>query len=220
MSAHRPVATQSILAQTQSQYSTELSKKQNLIDQQNAELRNIARQHQEEVEKLNSLQYRTREASTRKRKIVNLRNTIAEQQLKAKRRGNVSLQDPGHSMQRIDVQRLPSNPSNGDSQDVFAIPDAENYLHSLPSAVDLKAQIAALSSNKESLESRVSGLKGRSIEVEAQYRKIVSLCTGMDEDRVDSMLDGLVAAVESEGNERIDMGRVREFLRKVEGTDG
>lgn len=197
-----------------------MSKKQNLIDQQNAELRNIARQHQEEVVKLNALQYRAREASTRQRKIVNLRNTIAEQQLKAKRQDNASLKDSGHPIQRIDTQRLPSNLPNGDSQDVFATPDAESYLHSLPSAVDLKAQIAALSSNKESLESRLSGLKGRSLEVEAQYRKIVSLCTGMDEDRVDSMLDGLVAAIESEGNERIDMGRVRDFLRKVEGADG
>jgi regulatory protein SWI6 len=38
--------------------------------------------------------------------------------------------------------------------------------------------------------------------------------------RVDEMVAGLVAAVESERGEDVEVGRVREFLRRVEGAEG
>jgi hypothetical protein len=52
------------------------------------------------------------------------------------------------------------------------------------------------------------------------YRKVVALCTGVPEDQVEASLPSLVAAVESEplsiGEQ--DVGRVRDFLRKVDGA--
>ena len=46
---------------------------------------------------------------------------------------------------------------------------------------------------------------------------MVSLCTGVEESKVDEMVDGLSIAVESEGGEDVEVARVREFLRRVEG---
>lgn len=48
----------------------------------------------------------------------------------------------------------------------------------------------------------------------------MSLSTGIPEDKVDGMVDGLIAAVASEGGDDVEVGRVREFLRRVEGEGG
>ncbi len=50
------------------------------------------------------------------------------------------------------------------------------------------------------------------------YRKVVSLCTGVEESKVEESLPALVAAVESErgGLGVREVGRVREFLRRVD----
>ena len=45
---------------------------------------------------------------------------------------------------------------------------------------------------------------------------MVSLCTGVEENKVDEMVDGLSIAVESERGEDVEVARVREFLRRVE----
>ncbi|KAK3062512.1 hypothetical protein LTS18_003918, partial [Coniosporium uncinatum] len=79
-------------------------------------------------------------------------------------------------------------------------------------------------------------LRSRSGQLEGMYRKVVSLCTGVEERRVEEMLGGLVVAVESEGasgglhkiggpwivegSGGMEVGRVREFLRKVDGVVG
>jgi hypothetical protein len=60
-------------------------------------------------------------------------------------------------------------------------------------------------------------MKGRSRDIEVKYRRVVALCTGVAEDEVDAVVDGLVKAVESERDE-LDIGRVRRFLGGVEGV--
>ena len=50
-------------------------------------------------------------------------------------------------------------------------------------------------------------------------RRAVALCTRMEEEEVDKMVGGLVVAVESERGEEVDVGRVREFLRRVEEVE-
>jgi regulatory protein SWI6 len=53
------------------------------------------------------------------------------------------------------------------------------------------------------------------------YRRVVSLCTGVDEDKVEESLPNLLQAIESEKGAGIevegDVARVRDFLRKVDG---
>ncbi|KAF7794230.1 hypothetical protein EIP86_005362 [Pleurotus ostreatoroseus] len=64
------------------------------------------------------------------------------------------------------------------------------------------------------LEQRLQTLKGASAERELQYKKIVSLCTGVALDKVESLLEDLLIAVESDP-QTIDIGRVSGFLQKA-----
>ncbi|KAI9805086.1 MAG: hypothetical protein M1825_000920 [Sarcosagium campestre] len=98
-------------------------------------------------------------------------------------------------------------------------PSTRAYLATLPTAAVLRARLAAYTANNAQLRTQATQLRDRSAELEARYRRVVSLCVGVDEARVEELLEGLVAAVESEKGELADTGRVREFLRKVEGVD-
>jgi len=74
-------------------------------------------------------------------------------------------------------------------------------------------------------------LKARSLELEQMYRRVISICTGTEEERVPEVVDQLLQAVESEeagkangvsvadrGAEALDVRRVRDFLRKAEAV--
>ncbi|KAJ4289347.1 transcriptional regulator swi6 [Collariella sp. IMI 366227] len=63
----------------------------------------------------------------------------------------------------------------------------------------------------------VEALQARSKERELKYRRLVSLCTKRPETEVDTLLETLTRAVESEKGE-LEIGRVRRFLGGVEGV--
>ena len=88
----------------------------------------------------------------------------------------------------------------------------------LPSTPILRARVAAYNVNNEQLAAQSAKLKARSGELETRYRRVISLCTGVEENRVEEMLPALVAAVESENSDGMEVARVREFLKKVEGV--
>ena len=207
------VATQSILSQAQAQYSVELSKKQALIDRQNAELRDIAQQQKEELERIKTLQRHRKERDERRKKIRNLRQAYEEMQAEEQEANNAPPRLEGEDAEVVSL-RIHSDKLNTGSD-----AEKEEYLRSLPSVPRLRALITAYTESNKSLEARLMALRDCSSERESQYRKVVALCTGMPEDQVDNMLEGLIAAVESEGAEKVDMARVREFLRKVEGAE-
>ena len=100
--------------------------------------------------------------------------------------------------------------------------DPQRFAHvsSLPPARVLQARVLAYGRNNARLEGQAKDLASKSTELEGQLRKVVALCTGVEQSRVDEMIAGLVAAVESERGEDVEVGRVREFLRRVEGVEG
>jgi regulatory protein SWI6 len=99
-------------------------------------------------------------------------------------------------------------------------PEKRTYIATLPSTAILSARGAAYRKHNARLELEAKTLQSQSGELESQLRKIVSLSTGIPEDKVDGMVDGLIAAVASEGGDDVEVGRVREFLRRVEGEGG
>ncbi|KAH8093276.1 transcription factor [Cristinia sonorae] len=64
------------------------------------------------------------------------------------------------------------------------------------------------------MEERLRSMKGSSAEKEFQCKKILSLCTGMPVDSIESILDDLLIAVDSEASV-IDLGRVSTFMTRV-----
>jgi regulatory protein SWI6 len=79
----------------------------------------------------------------------------------------------------------------------------------------LQARISAYKRNEAILMEQANELRGRSVELERKFRKVVSLCTQVPEDQVDIILNGLVQAVESDGP-NVDISRVAGFMRKVD----
>ncbi|KAF2136811.1 uncharacterized protein K452DRAFT_329500 [Aplosporella prunicola CBS 121167] len=99
-------------------------------------------------------------------------------------------------------------------------PQTQHLLHALPPPQRLRNLLAAYGSATSTLRERAAGLRARNGALERQYRKVVALCTGVPEGSVDELLVGLVRAVESETGEGVEVGRVREFLRKVDWVEG
>lgn len=89
----------------------------------------------------------------------------------------------------------------------------------LPAASILRQRLDTYTHTNAALLNRSRKLKEKDGQLEQMYRKVVSLCTKVEESRIEECLEGLVAALDSEEGEGVEVGRVREFLRKVEGVE-
>lgn len=221
----------SFLSQTESQFSAEIRLKQDLIDRTNATIQSLSTQQRHLTSHLTSLQRHHRLRTERHQRIVNLRNAISEQADRISRLSSTSVEDimrnksalrPGNADVPLDLVQpghVPPDvgPEDADKIDFHAFgPAQQQAMLNLPSPQTLRAALTAYDANNAELRARSATLKARNGEIEAQYRKVVSLCTGVAEDQVEALLESLVKAVESETGEGVEVGRVREFLRKVD----
>ena len=115
----------------------------------------------------------------------------------------------------IDTTILPF--SHDHNQPLQILPQERDYLATLPPTAILKARTTAYQKNNARLEAQAKHLQDQSSELETQLRKLVCLCLNLEESQLDQLVAGLHAAVQSEGGEDVDLARVREFLRRVEG---
>jgi hypothetical protein len=188
--------------------------KQSVIDSIHNQLRESSAQLGEERRRLERLQVRAKQREERKQKIANLRKATVEEQFR------ISQLHHGQICRETEM-RL------GDADRAFQLPpniDPGAALHdprvagSLPPASALQARLNAFVTNNEALESEVRGLKGKSRDLEKKYRRVIGLCTRVEENKIDSVLDNLCRAVDSEHGD-VELGRVRDFLQKVEGVE-
>lgn len=201
-----------------------------MIDQAHVRLRECSASLSEERRRLENLRRRAKESAETKQKIQNLKRSADEQrvrlhQMKGKPNGdtsfpNVRVGEADAGLQ-IEVHGLPEPRSIDENQPRLPNlkPDQLSYLTSLPNPEILRARLIAYRENNNNLREQSKQLKNRSSELEEKYRRVVALCTGVEDSKVEELLGGLVAAVESERGEDVEVGRVREFLRRVEGVD-
>lgn len=211
---------------TSSSFKSELQSKQSLIDQTHSKLRETSSLLASERRRLTALQRKALERKLLRQKIANLRRANEElcQEL-ALGSGSASQFDLRTDIKigeadaglEINAGQLPESEAG---QPLKVLPAQSEYLASLPPTEVLLARVAAYRRNNGQLEAQSKSLQSRSSELEGQLRRVVAICTGVPEEKVDSMVEGLVAAVESERGEDVEVGRVREFLRRVEGTGG
>lgn len=76
----------------------------------------------------------------------------------------------------------------------------------------LKARIKAYNRNESHLESTLQSIQTKQRNLESKFRKVLSLCLKIDEEKVDSMLDGLLQAISNEDPEDIDTDEIHTFL--------
>lgn len=195
------------------------------IDRFNEQIRELSARQREEIELLHERKERVRLREERQVKIANLRREIERKKAVAKRTPNRrnGNRSPSQVKRDIDPEWI-----SGGAQDILSVEtedgrptSAQRQLATtkIPPPKSLQARINAFSKSNAHLEHHAAQLRSRSTEVQAMYRKVVSMCTGVPEVEVEQSLPALVAAVESEQGSlgKQDVGRVRDFLRRVDG---
>ena len=227
--ANRSIAAMTtMLTQSLTTHKELLRTRTEQIDALNAQIQEYSTQQKHELEQVQELKERVRVRAERQARITNLKRCINEKRLQ------LELQPPpASSAADADADSALNPPwltalaalSPSSSPDIGPSLSQQAALSNLPPTATLQAHLAASQSHVQGLKTRAEELKSRSGELEALYRKVVSLCTGVEEERVEESLPSLVAAVESErlaagggaGMGGVEVGRVREFLRRVEG---
>jgi regulatory protein SWI6 len=208
-----------------------MKEKKEVLDKTTAALKESGNALAEERRRLEETRSRVREKEELEQKIQNLR------QATAKLRAELGATEPPTTVQEniaigeadkgLDLDgQLPLVAQlcqNGemDPSSLGLGPDQSNVLSSLERAEVMSGRTKVYQQHNQQLEQTAKTLKARSAELEERYKKIVSLCTGADEDKVDELLDNLVQAVISEQKEMSNnsqLPRVREFLRLVQGS--
>jgi ankyrin repeat protein len=212
----------SMLTQSLSSHKDLLRARTEEIDVLNAKIQEFSTLQKQDLEQLQAIKERIRLRSERQAKIANLKRSIAEKRERQKASSSPPMTaelDPSWLDDSSQEIISFSSPSSSDSPNALQRTFVTN---SLPSPRTLRAHINAAAKHTENLKKQADELKSRSADVEAMYRKVVSLCTGVEEDKVEESLPALVAAVESEKGAlgQQEVGRVREFLRRVDGVGG
>lgn len=219
-----------MLTQNLAQHKQLLSDKAARIDALNTQIRDLSAIQKTESDQLSALQKRAHKRNERMQKIANLRRIVEER----RRRRQPPPQHHNHNNNKkpkplvvgdADTAIAPYLSATATLHDVNdPTPDSSHHhiLSSLPPPPHLRALVGAYEANNARLSDDAARLQSRSVKLEELYRKVVALCTGVPEGRVEESLGALVAAVESEkgGLGREEVVRVREFLMKVEGVGG
>lgn len=225
------------------QFTQEARLKQDQIDRTNDLITQLSTQQKQEQQRLESLRTRLRTRQDRAKRIANLKRWLEPQRhmlavngatdLHEKRR--IGFADAEGASILIKDDDLPYELRQAAEHILRRASDGPEYL-STPLSVPVSSSSPFLNQNNLStpflrqrieayiaattaLRMRSRKLKEKDGQLEVMYRKVVSLCTKVDESRIEECLEGLVAALDSEEGEGVEVGRVREFLRKVEGVD-
>lgn len=197
----------SMLTQNLASHKESLRSRTEKIDKLNEQIRELSALQKAGLEKLQEMKERLRVREERRAKVANLRREVEKKKTAARK------QQANHTGRAIELEPdwldLPSQ-TNGQSRLSLA--------GRMPSQKALQARLTAYRGSNNNLRQQAEELRSRSIDLERLYRKVVSLCTGVSEDKVEESLPALLAAVESEkgGIGHNEVGRVREFLRRVD----
>jgi chromosome segregation ATPase len=203
--ANPSIALTASMAEMQSQFSAELRILQDRIDTSTTQIRDLSAEQKALSSEVEARQSLLRARQDRKQRIQNLRRALTEM------RDRVLA---NHSHSRDPTKALLPTMALGDADREFqATPDVAS-----DDLATLNVRLGTYNGLNASLSAHLSSLKARDTELESKYRKVVALCTNVPEVKVDSVLGQLVTAVESEREN--DVGRVREFLKRVEAVTG
>lgn len=236
-----------ILQNAQLQFAQETRIKQDVIDRTNEAIAQLSAQQKSEQQRLETLRSRVRARQDRAKRIAKLKTWLElerkalvysapNEELQKKRRiGDADYEGAGLTVQSED---LPSELRAAADHLIRKASDGLAYLSTplpmdfssiavqnaallaqLPSVQTLRHRLEVYALNNQNLANRNRQLKDKDGQLEQMYRKVVSLCTKVDEDKIDSVLENLVQALDSDPLEGVEVGRVKDFLRKVEHAE-
>jgi regulatory protein SWI6 len=229
---HAIAAIREVLTASEADFATELQEKQETLDTTNLALKDAGTALAEERRRLQDLQAKVRQKQELEQKIANLKRSNSE--LKGQlspfngQIANGVAEDVaiGEADRGLDFDGLLTSieqifPDGGEDMDPNGPLSAEQraFLSSLERVDVLCGRIKAYQQHNAGLEGQARQLRIMSEELEERYRKIVSICTGVEVSKVDAMVGNLVQAVMSEQKENVELDKIREFLRLVQGTE-
>lgn len=94
-----------------------------------------------------------------------------------------------------------------------------DFLSNVERADVQAGRVQAYEKHNKNLEAHLHQLRKSNLKLEETYRKIITICLGIPEDEIDDKLPALLQALQSEEKEKLDMDRVRDFLRMWQATD-
>ncbi|KAF9880173.1 hypothetical protein CkaCkLH20_02127 [Colletotrichum karsti] len=195
-----------LLNEASSTFQSEVRTKQAVIESLHSTLRTTSAQLSEARRTCEAMQATLRKQQLARQKVSNLSHAREEEQVRLlqeqKRAGRA---DALSSSWETELGAALETARDGEEAGL------------LPSAAVLKARLNAVSARRDATRKMAAALKGRSKDVEIKYRRVVAISTGVPEDQVDAVVDGLVRAVESEKGD-LEVDRVRRFLGGVEGV--
>jgi regulatory protein SWI6 len=223
---------QELLTGADNDFAAELREKQDELDRMNVALRDAGTALADARRKMQETQEKVTEKEELEQKIANLRRSNRELRGQLPPSGGKTPNGVPHNVSIGEADRgldfegrlasieqiFPGGEENVDPNGPLS-PDQRALLSSLERAEVLRGRVMAYQQHNADLENQAQDLKSRSQELEERYRKIVSICTGVEVDKVDNMLGNLVQAVESEQKDKLELGKVRDFLRMVHGTE-
>ncbi|GAB1318377.1 transcriptional regulator swi6 [Madurella fahalii] len=212
-----------LIGESSSLFQNELKKKQEAIDSLHNSLRTTSAQVGEARRTLETLQEKLKAQQLARQKVVNLTKACEEEEYQLlqleQRHGRLDVVSASSWEMELEADlkalaapkaQTATPPVNGhdlnSNRDVAA---------RLPGVTVLRARIKALRERSFQTRQAVGALQARSKERELKYRRLVGLCTRRPESELDTLLDTLTRAVESEKGE-LEIGRVRRFLGGVE----
>ena len=221
-------AMSGIFAQADIDFQTEIKEKDEILSKTNASLKESSNLLIEDKKKLEALFTKAREKEELMQKIKNLKrfNQELKEQISATSQVQSNVQ-VGEADKGLDLDGKITKVNQLFPQGIHDLgsnmsQEQITLLTSLERAEVLTGRVQAYQTHNALLDNEARGLKGKSKDLEEKYRKIISLCTGTPEDRVDELLDQLVQAVISEQKDMassVDLTRVRDFLRMVQQND-
>jgi regulatory protein SWI6 len=210
-------AITTLLSETEKEFLSEMEAKQSAIDAIHVSLRDSSASLGTARHRLERLQARDKDRNDRRLRTNNYRRAAEDEQFRlsqiSQSQGHMANGDAELHLGDAD-KAFRSLPADLPASTIHQNPQ---LVQSLPSAATLRARLAAYDNNNTVVEQDVQALKAKSRELEAKYRRVISLCTKVDEGKVDSVLGSLCRAVESETGD-VELGRVRDFLMKVDGV--
>jgi len=218
-----------MLSETEVEFNRELEAQQDKINKLHGELRDASSDMGARRRRLEAAQAAQKERKTRELKIHNLQIAVEEQRSRLlhmqQQCGQMDGEAPmklGDADEGLATGALPANilsNINPNSHQPLVIDQAQRQLlaSTLPPAHVLRARVNAYKANNQELEDGVRGLQAKSSDLAAKYRRIIASCIQAPEDKVDTVFENLLRAVESEND--VELGRVREFLSRVDGVE-
>lgn len=216
----------SMLTQNLTSHKDLLRQRTEQIDRLNEQIREFSSLQKIELERFQEAQARIKARGEKQAKLANLRRILQEKRATLSPSAHEELQSANNELGTADNALIPEDlaailPSIPASDTEISHEQRSLYTTALPVPSEMRTRLHAYSTNNSQLKDQANELRGRSNELEDLYRRVVSLCTGVEEEKVEEALPNLLAAIESEsaagGEGEGDVVRVRDFLRRVDG---